>query len=201
MNKKSIKTTTLKPLGMTKSNSKLLQEFIERSCEELNVRQSDVFSPSREAATSHLRSSIMYLINKRLRVTMTNIGKMFDRDHTTVVHSVQKVRDMKKSDHMYFVYNAVEPIWREVFYGTLFEDEAALALSNQVDEEVSKSLATEELTKNLNGVFTTNEVAEILRCCRATVVNMLKRGDIKYFKVGRDHRIPASEIKKIMSVQ
>ena len=173
---------------MSKNSSKLLREFIERSCEELNVRQSDVFSPSREATVTHLRSSIMYLINKRLRVTKIDIGRMFDRDHSTVVHAVKKVKVMNKSDHMYFVYNAVEPIWREVFAGTLFEDEVAPI-------EVAQQPTTE-----LNGVLTASEVADLLRVTTVTVSNMVKRGEIKCFMVGRVRRFPASEIQKIMSV-
>ena len=181
-----------KTLGMTKNSSELLQEFIERSCDELRVRQSDLFSPSREADVTHLRHAVMSLINKRLRVTKINIGKMFGRDHSTVVHAVYKTSTMKRSGHFYFIYKTVEAIWKDVFAGTLFEDDNVLEEQDavQVQQEVDE----------LSGVLTTSEVAKILRVHPTQVARMASQGDIKYFKVGKRRRFNASEIKKLMSV-
>jgi excisionase family DNA binding protein len=181
-----------KTLGMTKNSSELLQEFIERSCDELRVRQSDLFSPSREADVAHLRHAVMNLINKRLRVTKTDIGKMFNRDHSTVVHAVYKTTTMKRGSHFSFIYRTVEPIWKDVFSGTLFEDDIVLEEQDavQVQQEVDE----------LSGVLTTSEVARILRVNPTMVTKMVKRGDIKCFKVGKRRRFKASEIKKFMSV-
>jgi excisionase family DNA binding protein len=181
-----------KTLGMTKNSSELLQEFIERSCDELRMRQSDLFSSSREADVTHLRHAVMSLINKRLMVTKTDIGKMFDRDHSSVVHAVYKTSRMKRNDHFYFIYKTVEPIWKDVFAGTLFEDENVL-------EEQDAVQAQQEVDE-LSGVLTPSEVAKILRVTPSTVTNMVKRGDIKCFKVGKRRRFNASEIKKLMSV-
>ena len=48
-------------------------------------------------------------------------------------------------------------------------------------------------------VYTVTETMQILKTARNTVLKLLKDGTLKGFKVGRDWRIPASELKAFMS--
>lgn len=41
------------------------------------------------------------------------------------------------------------------------------------------------------------EAAEALGVCRATVYNLISRGDISVVKIGRATRVPASELRRI----
>ena len=48
-------------------------------------------------------------------------------------------------------------------------------------------------------VYTVTETMEILKAARNTILKLLKDGTLKGFKVGRDWRIPASELKAFMN--
>jgi excisionase family DNA binding protein len=52
------------------------------------------------------------------------------------------------------------------------------------------------LHKEVN--YTVNQVSQILNCSRQTVINLIKAGDMKAFKVGSDYRIRESALKEFM---
>jgi excisionase family DNA binding protein len=43
------------------------------------------------------------------------------------------------------------------------------------------------------------EAAHALGICRATIYNLIRRGDLKVSKIGRSTRIPVSEIERLIA--
>ena len=56
------------------------------------VRVSDISGPSRERQFLVARQAAMYLLHDHRGVSLSQIGRLLDRDHTTVRASVLKVR-------------------------------------------------------------------------------------------------------------
>jgi len=54
------------------------------------------------------RQMIMYLAKTKLRTSLVKIGESFGRNHTTVMHSVNKMKDQMKNDrHLLRDVNAI----------------------------------------------------------------------------------------------
>lgn len=49
------------------------------------------------------RHTAMYFINKSCHESTVATGKMFNRDHTSVIHAIQHVRDMSEIKHQKYI--------------------------------------------------------------------------------------------------
>jgi chromosomal replication initiator protein len=65
----------------------------------------DLKSQSRVRAFVELRRISMYLLHKKFEMTSGSVGKMFNRDHATVLHHCKQVDDLYEFD----------PKFREMF--------------------------------------------------------------------------------------
>lgn len=56
-----------------------------------NIEESLIRSPQKSKGTVEARQLAMYLVRKLTNLSLPDIGKEFNRDHTTVLHSINKV--------------------------------------------------------------------------------------------------------------
>ncbi|MGB0497177.1 MAG: chromosomal replication initiator protein DnaA [Rubricella sp.] len=76
-----------------------IDEIIRKVCEHYNVRMSDMMSPRRARAVARPRQIAMYLSKHLTSKSLPEIGRRFGgRDHTTVLHAVRRVEELKSSD-------------------------------------------------------------------------------------------------------
>lgn len=47
--------------------------------------------------------------------------------------------------------------------------------------------------------YTVNQVAQILNCSRQTIMKLIHKGDLKYFKIGSDYRVRESDLKEFIN--
>lgn len=80
-------------------------------CRSMKVSKKDLRGPVRTTTLMIARQLICYLIRMEygFLVSVTEVGRMINRDHATVIYSVRKVREsLKKGDekmvHYYSVY-------------------------------------------------------------------------------------------------
>ena len=74
-------------------------DIIEQICTYFKVDDSVIRGTSRTADVANARQIAMYLIRRMTNLPTTTIGKYFgDRDHTTVMHSLDKVESKIKGD-------------------------------------------------------------------------------------------------------
>lgn len=67
-------------------------DIIKSVCEFYNVKPTQLKSPKRDAALVRARQVTMYLLKNELKLTLVEIGNLLGgRDHTTVMHGVEKV--------------------------------------------------------------------------------------------------------------
>jgi chromosomal replication initiator protein len=76
-----------------------IDEIQKRVAEHFNIRLSEMTSPRRARAVARPRQIAMYLAKQLTTRSLPEIGRKFGgRDHTTVMHAVRKIEELKVSD-------------------------------------------------------------------------------------------------------
>ncbi len=82
------------------SNKKItIEEIQKKVAEHFNIRLTDMHSPRRSRSVARPRQIAMYLAKSITSRSLPEIGRKFGgRDHTTVMHAVKKIEELKHSD-------------------------------------------------------------------------------------------------------
>jgi len=76
-----------------------IDEIQRKVAEHYNLRISDLLSPRRARAVARPRQVAMFLSKSLTSKSLPEIGRKFGgRDHTTVIHAVKQVEEMKLTD-------------------------------------------------------------------------------------------------------
>ena len=76
-----------------------IEEIQKRVAEHFNIRLSEMYSSRRARAVARPRQIAMYLSKQLTARSLPEIGRKFGgRDHTTVMHAVRKVEELKTTD-------------------------------------------------------------------------------------------------------
>lgn len=76
-----------------------VDEIQKKVAEHFNIRLSDIHSPRRLRAVARPRQIAMFLAKVMTPLSLPEIGRKFGgRDHTTVIHAVKKVEELRLSD-------------------------------------------------------------------------------------------------------
>lgn len=74
------------------------ERIIDESAHMYDVTTEDLFEHTRRAGVVIPRQIAMYLLRVDLGLSFPSIGRKFDRDHTTVIHGCNKVKEMIKKN-------------------------------------------------------------------------------------------------------
>ena len=78
-----------------------IEEIQRRVADHYNIRLADMSSPRRARAVARPRQIAMYLAKQLTTRSLPEIGRKFGgRDHTTVMHAVKKVEELRSADHV-----------------------------------------------------------------------------------------------------
>ena len=76
-----------------------IEEIQRKVAEHFNIRLADLLGPRRHRLVARPRQIAMYLAKQLTSRSLPEIGRRFGgRDHTTVMHSVRKIEDLKLQD-------------------------------------------------------------------------------------------------------
>jgi len=76
-----------------------IDEIQKRVAEHFNIRFSEMTSARRARSVARPRQVAMYLAKQLTTRSLPEIGRKFGgRDHTTVMHAVRKIEELKLSD-------------------------------------------------------------------------------------------------------
>jgi len=76
-----------------------IEEIQKRVAEHYNIRLADMHSPRRARAVARPRQVAMYLAKQLTSRSLPEIGRKFGgRDHTTVMHAVRKIEELRADD-------------------------------------------------------------------------------------------------------
>lgn len=79
-----------------------VDDVLETVCRFFDVTPNAVKGPSRKKELVMPRQIVMYLADKYTNIPAARIGKLVGgRDHSTVLHSINKVREMKENDKVF----------------------------------------------------------------------------------------------------
>jgi chromosomal replication initiator protein len=89
------------PQSMNRERSKLLTRFeqeiiIKVACDHFNKSFDGLCNSSKARKVVYPRQVIMYFLSEYTDLTYLCIGKLFGRDHTTVIHSKNLIKDLIK---------------------------------------------------------------------------------------------------------
>ena len=87
---------------LLKSNNKkiTIEEIQKKVAEHFNIRLADMHSPRRSRSVARPRQIAMYLAKSITSRSLPEIGRKFGgRDHTTVMHAVKKIEELKQEDN------------------------------------------------------------------------------------------------------
>ncbi|WP_419902722.1 chromosomal replication initiator protein DnaA [Kiloniella sp.] len=97
----TLETTQEVLLDLLRSNDRrvTIEEIQKKVAEHFNIRVSDMHSSRRARAVARPRQIAMYLSKHLTSRSLPEIGRKFGgRDHTTVMHAVKKVEELKSND-------------------------------------------------------------------------------------------------------
>ena len=57
----------------------------------------DILSHNRRVPVAHARQEAMYLAQTHCRLSLPETGRLFNRDHTTALHSIRKIERLRAS--------------------------------------------------------------------------------------------------------
>ena len=97
----SVETAQVVLQDLLKSSNKkiTIEEIQKKVAEHFNIRLTDMHSPRRSRSVARPRQIAMYLAKSITSRSLPEIGRKFGgRDHTTVMHAVKKIEELKHED-------------------------------------------------------------------------------------------------------
>ena len=77
-----------------------IDEIIRKVSDHYNLRMTDILSPRRARTVARPQQVAMFLAKTLTSKSLPEIGRRFGgRDHTTVIHAVKKIEDLKSIDN------------------------------------------------------------------------------------------------------
>ena len=98
----TVETAQVVLQDLLKSNNKkiTIEEIQKKVAEHFNIRFTDMHSPRRSRSVARPRQIAMYLAKSITSRSLPEIGRKFGgRDHTTVMHAVKKIEELKQEDN------------------------------------------------------------------------------------------------------
>ena len=91
--------TVLQDLLRVNSKKLTIEEIQKKVADHYNIRLTDMHSPRRSRSVARPRQVAMYLSKFITSRSLPEIGRKFGgRDHTTVMHAVKKIEELKQED-------------------------------------------------------------------------------------------------------
>jgi len=96
-------------IGVAYKNANLdtVNKIVEKVCQKYLVSKNDVFSKGRTRDIVRTRSILYNLLHEEYNVSVSSMSRVFNQDHTTVLHSLKNKIEKKR------YWNPGNTIWEE----------------------------------------------------------------------------------------
>ena len=98
-NKKFIFLKKIVGISFAKPSSRIVESIINKICIKYEVHKKSLMSKTRTQDLVRARNIIHNLLHEKYKLSLTEIGKYFGQDHTTVLHSIEMKRLRKRFWH------------------------------------------------------------------------------------------------------
>ena len=75
-----------------------IDKIVEEVSRTYNISVDDIYSNSRTADVALARQVSMYIIREVMKISTPEIGKKFNKDHTSVIHNINKIKSLIKNN-------------------------------------------------------------------------------------------------------
>lgn len=75
-------------------------KIIEKVCKYFEITKNQILGKDRKKELSHARKIAMYLLDEMMQMPYTSIGKIFNKDHATVIYCKNKVQKQLETDKL-----------------------------------------------------------------------------------------------------
>jgi chromosomal replication initiator protein len=103
-----------------RSNNIMTDNLIKDVCEEYGIEMDDLFSKSRYRILVEPRQVLFYILHKKLNIPCQKVGKMFDKNHATILHGANQIKNFMEFDKP--LRNRVNQIIIRNDFSLLFKD-------------------------------------------------------------------------------
>ena len=100
---KEAKRVLLLSLGLSNLGTSATATIVAAVCAHFNVPEKRLFGPDRSRGVAWPRMLAMYLCRNYTPLSLAAIGRLFNRDHTTVMHAVNHVPAYVENDPSFAV--------------------------------------------------------------------------------------------------
>jgi len=110
LQKETIKDSNVKKIvgySITKPKPSQIESVINKVCVYFEVHKPTLLGKKRTTDIVRTRNLIHNILFEKYRMNLTDIGKYFGQDHTTVLHSIEMKRDQKR------YWSPEQSLWQE----------------------------------------------------------------------------------------
>ena len=75
-----------------------VEKIVEEVSRTYNISSEDIYSRKKQADIAYARQISMYIVNQVMSLSSTDIGKKFNKDHTTVLYTIEKIKSKLKEN-------------------------------------------------------------------------------------------------------
>jgi len=87
-------------IDITKNEEKW-EDVVRSICQVYKITPDDIYAKNRNQHIVYARHTFNYICRKRLRMSLMYIGRIINRDHTTVIHSIRQTQDLIEYDRAF----------------------------------------------------------------------------------------------------
>lgn len=97
----SLKREILRPRIDITRNKEKWEDVVRAICQVYSITPDDIYAKNRNQHIVYARHTFNYICRTRLRMQLEWIGRIINRDHTTVIHSVRQTQDLIEYDRQF----------------------------------------------------------------------------------------------------
>ena len=75
-----------------------VDKIIDEVSRTYSISKSDIFSKRKTSEIAYARQISMYIVHELTQLSYTSIGKSFNKDHTTVLYTINKIQKLLDKD-------------------------------------------------------------------------------------------------------
>ena len=94
-------------ISFAKPSSRIVESIINKICIKYEVHKKSLMSKTRTQDLVRARNIIHNLLHEKYKLSLTEIGKYFGQDHTTVLHSIEMKKDKRR------FWGTHQTLWQE----------------------------------------------------------------------------------------
>lgn len=81
-----------------RSDNIMTDNIIKDVCDEYGIELDDLFSKSRYRILVEPRQVLFYILHKKLNIPCQKVGKMFGKNHATILHGANQIKNFMEFD-------------------------------------------------------------------------------------------------------